>query len=91
MKILSKNKNIENDLLLIEEEYKKELNKLINIKDEAEKTNRLWLLNIDTKATKDIFISQHNKLVRLRNNIIKKKLYFKNKREYIKQWRKIIK
>ena len=91
MKILSKNKNIENDLLLIEEEYKKELNKLINIKDEAEKTNRLWLLNIDTKATKDIFISQHNKLVRLRNNIIKKKLYMKNEREYIKQWRKIIK
>ncbi len=37
MKILSKNKNIENALLLIEEEYKKELNKLINIKDEAEK------------------------------------------------------
>tara|TARA_A100001015_G_scaffold235382_2_gene267157 strand:+ start:1374 stop:1646 length:273 start_codon:yes stop_codon:yes gene_type:complete len=90
MKILSKNKNIENALLLIEEEYKKELNKLINIKDEAEKTNRLWLLNLDTKATKDIFISQHNKLVRLRNNIIKKKLYMKNEREYIKQWRKII-
>ena len=88
MKILSKNKNIENDLLLIEEEYKKELNKLINIKDEAEKTNRLWLLNLDTKATKDIFISQHNKLVRLRNNIIKKNLYMKNEREYIKQWKK---
>ena len=72
MKILSKNKNIENALLLIEEEYKKELNKLINIKDENEKTYRLWLLNIDTKVIKDIFIQQHNKLVRLRNNIIKK-------------------
>tara|TARA_Y100001958_G_scaffold154003_1_gene142299 strand:+ start:64 stop:291 length:228 start_codon:yes stop_codon:yes gene_type:complete len=72
MKILSKNKNIENALLLIEEEYKKELNKLINIKDEDEKTYRLWLLNIDTKVIKDIFIQQHNKLVRLRNNIIKK-------------------
>ena len=91
MKILSKNKNIENALLLIEEEYKKELNKLINIKDEDEKTYRLWLLNIDTKVIKDIFIQQHNKLVRLRNNIIKKNLYMKNEREYIKQWRKIIK
>tara|TARA_B100000674_G_scaffold384594_1_gene327933 strand:+ start:205 stop:480 length:276 start_codon:yes stop_codon:yes gene_type:complete len=91
MKILSKNKNIENALLLIEEEYKKELNKLINIKDENEKTYRLWLLNIDTKVIKDIFIQQHNKLVRLRNNIIKKNLYMKNEREYIKQWRKIIK
>ena len=40
--------------------------------------------NIDTKSIKDIFISQHNKIVRLRNNIIKKNVYMKNEREYIK-------